>query len=116
MRNRALSPSGDFQFGLSDAQFLVNSPEAVAQAVRTRLELRTGEWFLDLLDGTPYREKILGENTQPLYDQAIQERIAGTPGVLAITDYSSTLDRSRKLSVSATISTIYGIATIHQGF
>lgn len=116
MRNRALSVTGDYQFGLSDAQFFVNSPEAVAQAVRTRLELHTGEWFLDLLEGTPYETKILGEGTQSVYDQTIQERILGTEGVVAIADYSSVLDENRKLTVSATITTIYGNTTIQARF
>ena len=116
MRNRALSPTGDFQFGLSDVQFLVNSPEAVAQAVKTRLDLHTGEWFLDLLEGTPYETKILGEGTQSVYDQTIQERILGTDGVIAITEYASVLDENRKLTVSATVTTIYGRTTIQARF
>jgi hypothetical protein len=112
MRYRALDADGDYQFGTSNAQFLVDSPDAVAQAVLTRLQLRTGEWFLDLLEGTPYDTEILGEGTQALYDQAIQERIIGTNGVLSLVEYSSTLDKNRKLSVSATIATVYGNATI----
>jgi hypothetical protein len=116
MRNRALDANGDYQFGGSDAQFLVNSPEAVAQAVRTRLELHTGEWYLDLLEGTPYATKILGENTQPVYDQVIQERILGTAGVLAITDYSSVLDDTRNLTVTVSITTIYGATAVQARF
>lgn len=108
MRNRALSPTGDYQFGHSDSQFLINSPDAVAQAVKTRFELHAGEWYLDLLEGTPYEKKILAEGTLQTYDQAIQERIAGTPGVVAIRDYASVLGADRKLSVTATIDTIYG--------
>jgi hypothetical protein len=107
MRNRGESATGDYRFGLSDAYFLVNSPEAVAQAIQTRLELRTGEWYLDLTEGTPYSTQILGKGTQSLYDHAVQERILGTPGVSAITNYSSTLDSARKLSISATVLTIY---------
>lgn len=116
MRNRALSDSGDYQFGKSDAQFLVDSPEAVAQAVRTRLDLHAGDWYLDLLEGTPYSTAILGEGTQALYDQAIQERILGTDGVTGITDYMSARDSARKLTVTATISTIYGNAQLQKGF
>jgi hypothetical protein len=116
MRNRALSATGDYQFGQNDAQFLVNSPDAVAQAVMTRLQLREGEWFLDASEGTPYGTKILGEGTQAYYDQAVQERILGTPGVRAITDYASVLDQRRALKISATVSTVYGAATITKGF
>lgn len=115
MRYRALDANGDYSFGSNDAEFLVNSPEAVAQAVKTRFELMTGEWFLDLTEGTPYKGQILGEGTQALYDQAIQERILGTEGVTGIADYSSSL-AGRNLTVSASISTVYGSTTLQYGF
>jgi len=108
MRYRKESPTGDYQFGLSDAQFLVDSPETVAQAAKTRLELRTGDWYLDLTEGTPYKEKILGENTDTTYDQAVQERILGTQGVTGITQYASYRDQARKLTIGANITTLYG--------
>jgi len=110
MRYRKLSPTGDYVMGGGTAQFLVNSPEAVAQAVETRLKLFAGEWFLDTAEGLPLTS-ILGNNTQALYDQAIQERIIKTDGVLAITEYTSSLN-NRALTVSATISTIYGTTTV----
>jgi hypothetical protein len=112
MRYRILSPLGDYTIGQGQAEFLVNSPECVAQAVQTRLLLLQGEWFLDTTDGTPYATQILGEGTMQLYDQAIQERISQTQGIMAITNYSSSFDSSRRsLSVSVTIDTIYGTTT-----
>ena len=96
------------QFGQSQANFLVNSPAAVAQAVETRLGLITGEWFLDTTAGTPYMTDIIGTGTKQIYDQAIKARILGTQGVASITAYSSAVDpKTRKLTVSATILTIY---------
>lgn len=115
MRYRALDANGDMVFGQGPSEFLVNSPEAVAQAVKTRLLLISGEWFLDTTEGTPYLTEILGTNTQTIYDQAIQERILATPGVLSIDNYSSSLDRAkRQLSVQCTITTAYGAATVQQ--
>ena len=102
---RALDQNGDYLLG----QFLSNSPATVAQAVLTRLELWRGEWFLDVTDGTPYMQDILGRNTN--YDLEIQNRILSTIGVLEITSYSSSVV-NRTLSVQATINTIYGAATI----
>lgn len=112
MRYRSLSPEGDYVFGQGSTEFLINSPAAVAQAVRTRLLLEAGEWYLDLTEGTPYSTQILGAGTQALYDQAFQERILDTPGVTTIDDYSSILDQNRRLSVSANISTLYGAAAL----
>lgn len=108
MRYRALDANGDMTFGQSQANFLVNSSAAVAQAIQTRLGLLTGEWWLDLSEGTPYMTEVVGTGTQQIYDQAIKARILGTQGAAAITSYSSSLDpTTRKLSVSAQVLTIY---------
>lgn len=115
MRYRALSTTGDHTFGRGSANFLVNSPDAVAQAVVTRLRLLTGEWFLDDTTGTPYAPEVLGTGTRETYDEAIRERVLGTEGVTEITDYSSTYNgETRHLSVTITIDTIYGEATIQE--
>lgn len=111
MRYRAQSASGDYTFGQGAANFFVNVPDAVAQAVKTRLLLMTGEWFLDVTEGTPYSTDILGTGTAPLYDAAIQLRIKGTEGVTALVSYSSTLV-DRQLRVQATIDTLYGQAEL----
>lgn len=116
MRYRALDINGDYTFGQGSSEFLVNSPAAVAQAVRTRLLLATEEWFLDQAEGTPYSTGILGTGTQPIYDQIIQERILNTVGVQAIVDYASVLNSSRELIVAATISTVYGETTLRVAF
>lgn len=113
MRYRKLDANGDYVFGHQQADFYRDQPEAVAQAVQTRLGLFTGEWFLDTTDGTPWRTDVLGKYTQNIYDATLKARILDTQGVKAIDAYASTLDRqSRRLTVSATISTIYGTATV----
>lgn len=113
MRYRQLDPNGDSTFGSGFTAFLVDTPDAVAQAVLTRLLLWTEEWFLDSSEGTPYKTQILGKGTQTLYDLAIQQRILGTEGVLEIASYSSNFSAStRRLTVSAQIKTIYGQTTI----
>jgi hypothetical protein len=111
MRYRKLSPTGDYLLGQA-GQFLVDSPEVVAQAIQTRLLLSTGEWFLDLTEGTPYSTEILGTGTQGSRDQAIKERILDTPGVVELVSYSSAVE-DRRFSVSARVSTIYGPTTIN---
>jgi hypothetical protein len=115
MRYRKLDASGDYTLG-GAAAFLVDSPEAVAQAVSTRLSLWQGEWFIDTSDGTPWMQEILGKIQQGRNpDAAIKQRILGTQGVVEITDYTSTFDgTTRKLAVTATLNTIYGAATISE--
>lgn len=115
MRYRRLDASNDFTLGHGTADYLRDTPECVAQAVATRLRLLSGEWFLDLIEGTPYVQGVFGKHTQGSYDLVIQERILGTEGVTEITAYESLFDGdTRKLTVQATINTIYGPANIRE--
>nr|WP_315596084.1 hypothetical protein [uncultured Cupriavidus sp.] len=113
MRYRKLSATGDFVFGGQQADFYKDLPEAVGQAVLTRLRLLRGEWFLDKTAGTPWSTEVLGKYTNGTYDAAIRQRILGTQGVKEIVAYSSAVDtEKRHLSVSVTINTIYGTTTV----
>lgn len=113
MRYRKLDADGDMVFGGGQAAFYRDQPEAPAQAVQTRLALRTGEWFLDTSAGTPWNTKVLGKFTASVRDATLRKRIIGTQGVTEITAYSSTFDpATRKFSVEATISTAYGQTTV----
>jgi hypothetical protein len=110
---RKLDAAGDYTFGQGSANFLVDSPAAVAQAVSTRLKLIQGEWFLDTQAGVPYNTEVLGFGTIPYYDFAIKDAIINTPGVSSIVSYSSYI-ANRDVSITATINTIYGQTTIQQ--
>src|SRR6185437_8418050 len=113
MRYRALSPTGDMTFGQGSANFLVNSPDGVAQAITTKLRLWLGEWYLNLQDGTPYQTQILGRGTVGKYDQAIQNRIRQVPGVVSLLSYSSSLDvTTRSLSINARVLTAFGATPV----
>jgi hypothetical protein len=109
MRYRQLDPNGDYTFGGGQADFYVNRPEAVAQAVGTRLRLDLGDWFLDTTDGMNWRTGVLGNRTSAIRDSLIRERILNTPGVLSITSYDSSFDgNTRQFRVAVALSTIYG--------
>jgi hypothetical protein len=115
MRYRKLDADGDYTFGGGRADFLVNSPEAVGQAVLTRLQLFKGEWFVDTADGTPWQTEVLGEHTRATYDMAVRNRILSTQGVVQIDDYDSEFEpNSRKLTINCTITTAYGQTTISE--
>jgi hypothetical protein len=110
MRYRKLDANGDYVLTNNKADYLRNSPAAVAQAVKTRLALWTGEFFLNTAEGTPWLQGILGKaNAQ--YDILLRDRILGTPGVSEIISYSSSVS-GRNLSISATINTVFGRATL----
>lgn len=114
MRYRALDANGDYSGGRGQGNFLINSPACVAQSVLTRLKLWQGEWFLDLTEGTPWLQQVLGKFSKPIYDLTIKTRVLGTQGVTSIVNYSSAFDPAvpRKLNVSMTINTQFGQAQI----
>ena len=113
MRVRALDANGDMTWGRGQGNFLVNTPAAVAQCVKTRLGLFKGEFFRDTSEGTDWKAKVLGERTASTRDPEIRARILGTQGVTGITSYASQVNReTRTFSVQAEISTLYGAAKV----
>lgn len=110
---RKLDSNGDYVFGQGAGNFLQDSPETVAQAVATRLKLFKGEWFTDTTAGTPYSSSVLGAGKISSYDNAIQEVILQTPGVVRITKYSSAVNSiARAAEINCTIDTLYGKASV----
>jgi hypothetical protein len=113
MLYRKQDANGDYVFGGGLASYHQNNAEAVAQAVQTRLKLWEGEWFLDVTEGTPYVQGILGKHTQSTIDQLIKKRILETKGVLNIVSYSGIYNgENRNYTINATITTIYGITNV----
>lgn len=109
MRYRKLSPTGDFMFGNGQEDLWRDVPEAVGQAVRTRLLLWLGEWFLDIEAGTPFMQGILGKYSQTTADVTIQDRVLGTQGLTDIQNYVSAIDPdTRRMTVQFDVDTIYG--------
>lgn len=120
MRYRKLDVNGDYSFGHGQADFYRDVPDAPGQATKTRLALFTGEWFLDLAEGTPWggfpintqvvgRGLVLGKGNRAIRELVIKERILDTQGVLSIDDFSSFVDSNQRfMSFSATVTTIYG--------
>lgn len=113
MKYRILSSTGDMTMGGGLASFYINSPEAVAQAVKTRLLLFLSEWFLDTTDGTDWFGRVLGKYTQGTRDAVIRERILDTLGVNTILTYSSSFNSAtRTFTVNASLDTVYGVVPI----
>lgn len=106
MKYRKLDENGDYSFGRGNQNFLIDSPQAVAQAIKTSLALYQGEWFIDTSAGMPWLTQVVGFNTQSVYDDLIKSKVQRVPGVTSIDSYNSTLDRSsRGLTVSMIVTT-----------
>lgn len=113
MRYRKLTSDDDYTFGGSELDFYRDVPEAVGQAVKTRLLLWLGEWFLDITEGTPYMTSVLGKHSKTTADVTLQDRMLGTQGMVSIEEYESEIEPgNRGLSVDSTINTIYGPTTV----
>jgi hypothetical protein len=114
MRYRKLDPdTGDYTFGLGQGNFYIDQPEAVAQSVFTRLMLWTGQWFLDLQEGTAWASQVLGERTRATRDIVLRDRVQTTQGVQEITDYDSVMNTpTRTWTARVAVQTIYGPAVL----
>lgn len=113
MRVRKLDADGDMIFGRKN-EYYEDVPEAVAQNVMTRLKLWRGQWFLDTEEGTLWLQQILGK--KPAADMVIRMRILDTYGVTTIDEFETLMNPdTRLLSVTATLSTVYGNTQISGG-
>lgn len=113
MKYRREDENGDYTFGQGDNTWLINSPEAVAQAVKTRFLLWYGQWFLSTTEGTPWLQSVLGKQNPETYNLAIRRRILETRGVNSIIAFETTLNTSsRRVIFTATINTLYGTTTV----
>lgn len=113
MRYRKQDDMGDYSFGSGLNDFHIDSAEAVAQAIDTRLKLWVGEWFADTSDGTGWSQAILGKQSKNLYELTLRQRVLETYGVVSIESFQSSLNSdTRRLTVSMTVNTIYGQTTL----
>lgn len=113
MRYRKLDENGDMSFGSGSLDFHINTPEGVAQSVKTRLGLWLEEWFLDVTDGTPWAQLVLGKHTEQTFANAIKKRILNTAGVKGIEsiEFIQDMDK-RSLTLHCVIDTDYGVVSL----
>lgn len=86
-----------------DNQFLLGKKET-ANGVRHRLLMFLGEYFLDISDGTPWFQSILGKVPQGVAEINLKQRILTAPGVVAISEFNFETDRNeRSISVDCSV-------------
>lgn len=113
MRYRKQSLTGDYTFGSGQANFYRDEPNAVAQAVKTRLQLWVGEWFLDTDEGTLYFQGVLGKYSLETANITIQQRVLGTQGIVNYENYQSSLNaNTRGMTARFTVNTIYSVTSV----
>lgn len=111
LRVRGLTATGDMTFGNGSSNYLINTSAAVAQIVKTSLNLWVGEWFLAKNAGVPWSTSIIGRNTLPIAIMIIRNAILNVPGVVSIGSVNFVADpTTRTLSV-----TISNVSTLFSG-
>lgn len=110
MIERALDSNNDIL--IKNGSFAtVTDGAQVVQHVRTRLLFYLGEWFLDTRSGTPWIQEVFVKPINPsLVESIIKTRIANTPELKQITEFSMSLPdkATRKLQVSFSAETEFG--------
>lgn len=112
---RAVDPiTGEPLQGNGQSNFLFDLA-AIVQIIRTRLLLFTGEWFLNLLDGLPMFQSILGSSGSSANIEVviniICQRIQGTPFVNSVNRVVASY-QNRKFTFSAEAETPFGTVFI----
>jgi hypothetical protein len=83
---------------------------AVAQGIRIRIQSFRGEWFLDLDDGVPYWQDLLGAKFNELRARAaFRDAITSAPGVVQLLSLEVGFDgATRTLTVAWEVRTAFG--------
>jgi hypothetical protein len=101
----ALADDGDILIDEEGLHFIAGIP-AVVQAVRFRLQLFRGEWFMNMDIGVPYLTEILGDaSKQPgliaRATAAFAAAILDTPSVISILQLNVSVDpNTRAMTVT----------------
>ena len=103
----------DYTFGKGEDTFLTDSAECVAQAIKTRLQLWYGQWFLDTTEGTPWMQSLMGKRSSAAMELALRRRILATEGVKSILSFTASFNPStRRTVITTTVDTLYGQTTV----
>lgn len=106
MRIHKNDNNNDWQFGHSQADFLVDCNAAVAQNIKTKLQEWKYNFFGNRSAGIDYK-RFLGQRGQRrLLDDAIKDVILSIDEVLALTKYESLLN-DRELALNFAIFSIF---------
>lgn len=85
--------------------------QAVTQEIMIRLKTFRGEWFLDLDEGVPYYQDLLGQKYNEVKARtAFRNEIQKAPYVTKVISLEVSFDRAtRELRVSFKAQTIFGV-------
>jgi len=105
-----ISDDGNLTIDASGNLEVATDLEGLRQKLIQKLRFFRGEWFLDVIDGTPYFQEIL---TKPinmgLVTSILNNRIMSEPEVTGLGAVDSNLDPiTRRFTYKANVITIFG--------
>ena len=107
MSDLRLDPvTGDLDIS-NDQLRLTEGAEAIAQRMRLRLSMQTGEWFLNITDGIDWRGLVF-VRTPDLATLGVQlrQRILSMPEVLRLLDFSINFNQ-----ISGNLAIVFSVLT-----
>lgn len=101
-----VTPEGVMYYDL----MAITDQDLIAQRIKIRLMTFLGEWFLDVTEGVPYLEQIMGKGTrESVIVSLLRGQILAVEGVTAITGLNLEVDPvTRRLTVDFECDTMYG--------
>jgi hypothetical protein len=108
MRTRRIDENNDWTFG-AGRQSYASQSEAVAQKVKTRLQLFLGDWFLDETVGIDWITEMSSRSQTSKILSDAKNCILQTEGVRSLDSFDYDRDpKTRKLTITASYTDIYG--------
>ena len=85
-------------------------PTTLAQRLTIKLLTFRGEWYLDVTEGIPYFESILGKNrAKETVDNIFKNAILEDEDVVNITEFSSNISKDRQYNLSFSVRSVGGL-------
>jgi hypothetical protein len=93
-----LSDEHDISLDGGDFKLSSTAPTSLQQRLRIKLLTYQEEWFLDVDEGIPYYQSILGKNrAKETIDLIFKNAILAEPEVLSLESFSSSIDNSTRV-------------------
>jgi len=91
-------PAGDLELNSQGGITFIDGPALIRQNLSSRFKWFKGEYFLDLRQGIPYFEHVLGKKKPNLnaISSLFRRVILTTPGVLSLPSYSVAFDEGAR--------------------
>lgn len=87
-------------------------PMTLAQRLKIRLLTFLGEWYLDVTEGIPYYESILGKNrAKETVDNIFKNAILDDEDVLNIVEFESNISKDRQYNLRFSVKSVSGSET-----